>query len=276
MAKVRPPTPAAPTGVVATATSQTRIALTWAVVDQATSYEVSRATVSGGPYGPAQLVTTNSYANNGRTPGMTYYYVVRAVNQFGSSANSTQVSATTPVALVPPASVTATPVAATRVQVDWSAVAGATGYEVWHSTVSGGPYTKKATVGGTSYLHTAATPDATQYYVVRTVGPSGISGNSTQATVTTPALPAPPGNVAAAPVSPTSVAVSWDPVTGATVYEVWRSNATGGPYVKKKTVAATTATDTTATPGTTYFYIVRTVSATGTSPDSAEASATTP
>jgi large repetitive protein len=162
------------------------------------------------------------------------------------------------------------------VQLSWNAAAGATGYEVWHATTSGGPYTKKATVASLSYLHTAAVPGTTQYYVVRTKALTSTSANSAQVAVTTPALPPAPANTRATAVSSTRVSVSWDLVAGATGYEVWRSTTSGGPYTKLKTVSGSPYTDTTASPATTYFYVVRTVSAGGTSSNSAQATVTTP
>jgi subtilisin-like proprotein convertase family protein len=271
-----PPPPAVPTNVVATATSSTRIALTWDAVVGATSYEIDRSEVAGGPYGDTRTVTTNSYDNTGRTPDTTYYYVVRAVGVGGTSANSAEASAHTPALPAAPTGVVASTVNATRVNVSWNPVAGAAGYEVSHSTTSGGPYVKVATVPGTSFLHTGAVPGTTNYYVVRTVVATGSSVNSAQASAVTPPLPVPPGNVVATALTPTRVSVTWDPVAGATAYEVWRATVSGGPYVKKGTVPGTSFTDTAAASGTTYYYVVRTVTGAGTSANSAQATATTP
>ena len=102
-----------PTGVVATATSATRIALTWDPVAEATSYEVERSDTPGGPWTGPNVVTTNSYANNGRTPATTYYYRLRAVGDAGPSDYSPVVSATTPALPPPPTAVSATAVGAT-------------------------------------------------------------------------------------------------------------------------------------------------------------------
>ncbi|EEF58369.1 fibronectin type III domain-containing protein [Pedosphaera parvula] len=59
------------------------------------SYNVKRATVSGGPY---TAVATNvgnvSYVDSGLSNGATYYYVVSAVNSLGESADSIQASVT--------------------------------------------------------------------------------------------------------------------------------------------------------------------------------------
>jgi lysyl endopeptidase len=86
--------PAAPTGLTATATSQTQINLAWTAVPGATSYTILRATTSGGPYTSVGSSATNSFSNTGLTCNTTYYYVVVASNGC-NSANSAQAQATT-------------------------------------------------------------------------------------------------------------------------------------------------------------------------------------
>jgi fibronectin type 3 domain-containing protein len=86
--------PPAPTGLTATA-GNAQVSLSWNASSGATSYNVKRSTVTGGPYTTiATGVTATSYTNTGLTNGTTYYYVVSAVNTVGESPNSTQVSAT--------------------------------------------------------------------------------------------------------------------------------------------------------------------------------------
>ncbi len=88
--------PAAPTWLVATAVSSSQIVLSWATVSGATSYNVRRATVSGGPYTLiAAGVTGTAFSDSGLPASTTYYYVVTAINGAGESANSTQANATT-------------------------------------------------------------------------------------------------------------------------------------------------------------------------------------
>lgn len=57
-------------------------------------------------------------------------------------------------------------------------------------------------------------------------------------------------------LSGSSVRVSWEPVTGASGYYLWRSNAPAGPYVLRRTTTALTASDTYLTPGNKYYYKV--------------------
>jgi hypothetical protein len=89
----QPTPPSTPTGLTAAAGNQ-QVALTWNASSGATSYNVGRATTTGGPYTTLASPTTSSYTDSTVTNGTTYYYVVSATNSAGTSANSGQVSAT--------------------------------------------------------------------------------------------------------------------------------------------------------------------------------------
>ncbi|MER6252201.1 glycoside hydrolase family 18 protein [Streptomyces sp. NPDC001584] len=82
--------PAAPTGLTASATSSTSVALSWSAVPGATSYTVHRD-------GAAPLsVTSASAAVTGLAAASTYTFRVSAVNAAGASPQSAPASATTP------------------------------------------------------------------------------------------------------------------------------------------------------------------------------------
>ena len=96
---VTPTAPAAPTGLTATA-GIGQVSLAWQSVPGATSYNVKRATVSGGPYtlvSTPGAVTAASYIDTTVTNGTKYYYVISAVGPGGESLPSSEASAT-PVA----------------------------------------------------------------------------------------------------------------------------------------------------------------------------------
>ena len=84
--------PAAPTGLVATPTI-TQIGLAWNSSIGATNYNLKRSAVNGSSYATIASLTGTSYTDSNATNGTTYYYVVTAVDNFGESSNSTQVSA---------------------------------------------------------------------------------------------------------------------------------------------------------------------------------------
>ncbi len=86
--------PATPSNLSAFA-GNSLVSLNWDAATGASSYVVSRATVSGGPYNAiASNITDLSYVDTSVTNGTTYYYVVAAVNSGGNSTNSNQASAT--------------------------------------------------------------------------------------------------------------------------------------------------------------------------------------
>lgn len=87
--------------------------------------------------------------------------------------------------------------------------------------------------------------------------------------------PAAPANLsAAASPSNSQINLAWAAAIGASSYLVQRANAPGGPYAQLAVATGTSYTDTAATPGSTYFYIVGSLSPAGDSADSTVASAT--
>ena len=87
-------------GNLAAAAGVSQVSLNWNAATSATSYNVKRATVSGGPYSTVTSLTATNYTDFGLVGGTNYFYVVSAVNPGGEGVNSLQVSAT-PIA--PPA-----------------------------------------------------------------------------------------------------------------------------------------------------------------------------
>lgn len=84
--------PAGPTGLTATATNN-QIRLVWNSSVAATNYNLKRAITTGGLYTNVASSSGTNYTDTNVLAGITYYYVVSAVDQFGESTNSTQASA---------------------------------------------------------------------------------------------------------------------------------------------------------------------------------------
>src|SRR3989338_9962472 len=88
--------PSAPTGVSASP-GNGQVTITWTSVSDAASYNIYSSTESGvtKTIGTTKLTSDASpYKHTGLTNGTTYYYVVTAVNSFGESSESIQVSET--------------------------------------------------------------------------------------------------------------------------------------------------------------------------------------
>jgi hypothetical protein len=128
-------------------------------------------------------VPAATYTDINLTNGSTYYYVVSGTNNVGESANCAQVYATPSAS----ASVPATPTglaaysAGGGVGLTWSAVSGATSYNVKRATASGGPYTTLFYGLGQaipSFTDLSAGNLTTYYYVVTAVNANGESASS--------------------------------------------------------------------------------------------------
>jgi len=92
----------------------------------------------------------------------------------------------------------------------------------------------------------------------------------------TPEIPVAPANLTATAGNGV-VTLSWTASAGATGYNVKRATTDGGPYTQLAQVAAPTSngyTDSSVTNGTTYYYVVQTLTAAGSSADSPQVSAT--
>lgn len=95
--------PSAPTGLIAKATSSSGINVSWSAVTPPAnctimSYSVFRSTTSGfTPSSSNQVASTSGTAisDSGLAAGTTYYYKIEAVDGHGTSAPSSQASATT-------------------------------------------------------------------------------------------------------------------------------------------------------------------------------------
>jgi autotransporter-associated beta strand protein len=64
--------------------------ISWPVANGASTYNLKRAVVSGGPYTTISNVSSNSYTDNAVTNSSPYYYVISSVGSKSESANSAE------------------------------------------------------------------------------------------------------------------------------------------------------------------------------------------
>ncbi len=257
--------PAAPT-VTGGNDSQGRPTLKWKAVSGAAKYEVYRARSKDGDYIKYSTVTGTSYTNTSYIEnGNTYYYKVRALKSDGTAGAWSSIVAVTYKQTLPAPTVTGGNDAQGRPTLKWNAVTGAAKYEVYRARSKDGDYIKYSTVTGTSYTNTSYIENGnTYYYKVRALKSDGTAGawSSIVSVTYKQTLSAPSvtgGNDAQG--RPT---LTWNAVSGAAKYEVYRARSKDGDYIKYSTVTGTSYTNTSYIEnGNTYYYKVRALDANG-------------
>ncbi|RYD81016.1 MAG: hypothetical protein EOP84_11555, partial [Verrucomicrobiaceae bacterium] len=241
------------------------VSLTWSSAIGATGYKIKYGT-SPGVYSNVLTTTGTAHTLMGLSNGATYYFVVSGTNTVGESGNSTSVSAQ-PVG--PPSAPTGvTGVAGTsRAILSWTAVPGATSYQISYG-VSSGNYSNTTTASGFPRIVSGLTNGTKYYFVVRGVAGGLESGNSVEVNATPIAVPtglsATGGNG--------QVALNWSAAAGAPAYKVKYGTAAGS-YPNSVVAAGTSAVVTGLANGTTYYFVVTGTNTVGESDPSASASA---
>jgi len=256
--------PCVPSGVTAYNRTSS-IWLNWNAAPGAQTYSLRRATSATGPYttlwtgGTALSATDNSI-----TLGTTYYYIVSAVNAAGESlvSNNPQVEANNSSfgQVAAPTGVTAvinTYGTSGSIMINWTAVTGATYYNVARSTVSGGPYTvlSPQEITATTFTDTGLAPGMTYYYVVYATNfdsttklTSGWSAASSEASC---AAASGYESILSATVIGSNVGISWQRDLTSLTFNIYRSTTNGSWGSPIATVDTTSYVD---SPGAGTFY----------------------
>lgn len=267
--------------VVAGTPDTSALDVSWSSSATATSYELQRS--DDGMSGWAQVYMGDQlmFSDSGLNDNATYFYRVRASSVNGNSDWSDAQSEMT-VMLPPPAAPTGLAVAQgspsiSVLDVSWDTTNDATGYELERSDDGTTGWAQVYMDAANSYSDTGLAEAETKHYRVRVTTATGTSDWSSVESGTTGALPALPMNLSVVQGTPaiSVLDVSWDSVTGATSYQVQRSDdgTTGWSQVYNDTTNS--FSDTGLAENTTRHYRVRATNAHGSSAYSSAESATT-
>ena len=160
----------------------------------------------------------------------------------------------------------------------WDPVSYATSYYVYRATSPSDTYTNIATITTTTYTDSNLSLNTTYYYKVQAVNSAGISSDSSIVYATTTSsngAPSVPTNLTATTVSTNQIFLTWNSVSNATSYYVYRATSPSGTYTMAATPTTTTYTDSSLTQNTIYYYKIQAMNSSGLSSFSAIANATT-
>ena len=241
--------------------------LSWNAVSGANGYEIYVSTEKEGEYTLKTSITngkTTSYTDTNLNTNTTYYYKARAYRTVNSKkvySPYSEIVSAKPVLKTPSAKA----VAATynSAKVSWSAISGATGYEIYSSTSKDGKYTLKKTISNKStvnYTDTNLDTNTTYHYKMRAyraVGDKKVYSGYSSVVPVKPELA-----TISLKTSTTSkkATLKWNKIQGADGYEVYSSTESKGTYTLKQSISdanTVTFTDINLASGKTYYYKVR-------------------
>ena len=181
--------------------------------------------------------------------------------------------------LQPPGGLNALAQGTSSIQISWNAVSGATGYRIYRSSSAGGSYNFLSSASSSPYTDSGLSANTTYYYKVSSVKDSEESAMSSSYTYTTTQSsgsgiidnpPTQPSGLVVTAASSGSITLSWNEVSTATSYNVYRANTQTGAAGKVANVTGTSYTNNVPA-GASYYYSVAGENSSGESPKSAMA-----
>ncbi len=170
-------------------------------------------------------------------------------------------------ALSAPTTFTLSTVSASQINASWTAVTGATSYELYRRPASSATYVKVATTTGLTYSSTGLAAGTQYYFKVRAMQSTTPGAYTVEKSAWT--KPAAPTGLTAASPSTTQINLAWSAVTGATGYKIYRSVGTSTTYSLLTSVTTLYYHNTGLTSATRYNYRVYAVNTGGTSASAA-------
>ena len=228
----------------------------WETVEGAAKYYVYRSTSESSGYEKVYTgITARSYTDKNAKAGTTYYYKVKAIHE-NSSASSEYSRVVSRICAPAKPEVSVSVNASTgKPVVKWQTVTGANKYQVYRALSGDGEYELVYTaVSARSYTDNKAEAGSTYYYrVVAVHEKSGTDSGYSETLSQICALEKPMVSITRKSGKPS---LSWEEISGAAEYQVYRATSKTGKYTLVGTVTEGSFTDTAAKSGKTYYYKV--------------------
>ena len=247
------------TNLKATSQNYNTVKLSWNKVTGATGYMIKYATSKDGTYRTLATVTTNSYIKSGLAVGKTYYFKVYTMYNDATGKYYSSHTLTSGKSVVN--KVTSLKVSASTynsVSLTWGKTSDATAYYVYRSVKSGSGYVKIGSTTGTTYKNSSLKTGTTYYYKV--VAVRKVSGKYYQSVMSSyvknkPSLKK--AVVTKVTAGTGKITLTYNKVSGASGYQIYRSTSKSGTYKKVTTTKYATYTNKSLSRNKTYYYKVR-------------------
>ncbi len=233
----------------------------WNALIGATGYEVYRSESAEGPFVKAFTTKGTTYTNTAAVVGNTYYYYVKAIMADGKERSTAVVSRE---CVYPQENfeLLTGHNAEGKPTLSWTRVYDADHYEVYRANSEDGNYVMVFSTAGRTYTHVSSAVGKVYYYKLKIVmsdGSATFSGVVTNShTGTDVTFEIQTGNN-----EDGKPRLSWQKITNAVSYEVYRSDAADGTFEKVFDTKGTSYTNTGAVVGNTYYYKVKVILANG-------------
>ena len=214
------------------------ITVTWDTIPGAQEYYVYRAVTSDGPFSCVCSTSVNDFADT-VGPDYTEYYKVSYRYERLESSKSASVKGWT-MAVKAPQNLTATlGTYYSHIVLQWQNIGGATAYAIYRSDSSTGTYEKIAITMNAQYSDSTVATNDYYYYRVAVVYHDTVSGPLSVYTQGYTNMLERPDGLVSGNISPQNINLTWNTVTGADYYVVYRSLSSSGVYTAVDTVSDT-------------------------------------
>ncbi len=245
----------APKDLSATALSSNSIQLTWN--STAKTFVVYRSLFNGN-FAEVATVQSTSYTDKGLNPSTTYFYQVKAKNQYGLSNPSNVASATT-LMLPPQAPVlNVTSFSTNTISLSWSEDKKVDNFTIYRA-IKNSAFAQLTTLQGNifNYSDKNLTPETTYSYKIVASNKGGNSPFSNVVVQMTNGLPPlPPSNLSVTDFSTNSINLSWENPKNITGLEIYQSTSQS-TMVKTLPASSTTYIATNLLSSTLYTFKLR-------------------
>ena len=235
------------------------VKLQWNKVNGAYGYRLYYRPASGG-WKRFKDTTATSYTDSSVVPNKTETYTIRCLDKDGNTISGFNSNGWS-IKYVPVApTISKLDITTGGIKLSWNKIAGVYGYRLYYKPVSGGWKRFKDTTA-TSFTDSGVSPNRTETYTIRCIDKNGntVSGFYSKgwSKKYTPVAP----TISKLDNTSGGIKLSWNKVTGAYGYRLYRKSSSGWKRIKDTT--ATIYTDSAVKSGRTETYTIRCIDRNG-------------